>query len=394
MIGREARSANNVTATAVYFCRMSRLTPELDPLSLDQWGLGLERPLHIAGPCSAESEAQVMAVATGIRRHAPSVRVMRAGVWKPRTRPGAFEGAGEPALTWLRAAADATGLLVAVEVATPHHVEAALKAGIDLLWVGARTTPNPFSVQAIAEALTGVDVPVLVKNPINPDLPLWVGALERLHRAGIRRMAAVHRGFSWSGHTPFRNTPMWEFPIRLMAACPGLPMLCDPSHIAGHPDRLADVAQQALDLNFSGLMVEAHPDPEHALSDGDQQVTPEALGALLAGLAHREAAPGPRLRDLLDELRDQIDQLDADIAQKLAERLDIAERIGLYKKEHNVAILQPERWERIMAAQHDLGRRSGLSPAFVEAFMNAVHQESIRRQTEAWERALAPTAGS
>jgi chorismate mutase len=207
-------------------------------------------------------------------------------------------------------------------------------------------------------------------------------------------MAAVHRGFSWSGHTPFRNTPMWEFPIRLMAACPGLPMLCDPSHIAGRPDRLADVAQQALDLNFSGLMVEAHPDPAHALSDGDQQVTPAALGTLLGALVHREAAPDPRLRDLLDELRDQIDQLDADIAQKLAERLDIAERIGMYKQERNVAILQPERWERIMAAQHDLGRRSGLSAGFVEAFMNAVHQESIRRQTEAWERALEPEAGS
>ncbi|MBL8011750.1 MAG: bifunctional 3-deoxy-7-phosphoheptulonate synthase/chorismate mutase type II [Flavobacteriales bacterium] len=373
---------------------MSRLTPELDPIPLDQWGLGLERPLHIAGPCSAESQEQVMAVAEGIRRHAPSVRVLRAGVWKPRTRPGAFEGAGDPALRWLRSAADATGLLVATEVATPGHVEAALKAGIDLLWIGARTTPNPFSVQAIADALAGVDVPVLVKNPINPDLPLWVGALERLHRAGIRRMAAVHRGFSWSGHTPFRNTPMWEFPIRLMAACPGLPMLCDPSHIAGRPDRLAEVAQQALDLNFSGLMVEAHPDPRKALSDGDQQVTPESLGAFLHGLVHRAAAPGPRLRDLLDELRDQIDQLDADIAQKLAERLDIAERIGLYKQEHNVAILQPERWEHIMAAQHELGRRSGLSAAFVEAFMNAIHQESIRRQTEAWERAVEPASGS
>lgn len=370
---------------------MSRPWPQLDLLPLERWGPGIERPLLIAGPCSAESEEQLMAAALGIRSHAPTVRVLRAGIWKPRTRPGAFEGAGEPGLRWLRDAGNATGLLTATEVATPQHVEAALKAGVDLLWIGARTAPNPFSVQALADALAGVDVPVLVKNPVNPDLHLWVGALERLNHAGIRRLAAVHRGFSWSGRTTFRNAPMWEFPIRLMAACPGLPMLCDPSHIAGRTDRLAEVAQQALDLNFSGLMVEAHPDPGNALSDGEQQVTPTALGALLQSLAHRAARPDPVLRDLLDELRDQIDQLDADIAQKLAERLDIAERIGLYKQEHNVAILQPERWERIMAAQHEIGRRSGLSPAFIEAFMNAVHQESIRRQTEAWERAQVPT---
>ncbi len=372
---------------------MSRAWPELDLLPMERWGLGTERPLHIAGPCSAESEEQVMAAALGIRRHAPGVRVLRAGAWKPRTRPGAFEGAGEPALRWLCSAAQATGLLTATEVATPQHVEAALKAGVNMLWIGARTTPNPFSVQALADALAGVDVPVLVKNPVNPDLDLWVGALERLNRCGIRRLVAVHRGFSWSGRTAFRNAPMWEFPIRLMAACPGLPMLCDPSHIAGRAERLAEVAQQALDLNFSGLMIEAHPDPANAMSDGEQQVTPAALGTLLQGLVHRAARPGPGLRDLLDELRDQIDQLDADIVQKLAERLDIAERIGFYKKEHNVAILQPERWERIMAAQHEAGRRSGLSPAFIEAFMNAVHQESIRRQTEAWERTALPAGG-
>jgi len=249
-------------------------------------------------------------------------------------------------------------------------------------------------VQAIADALAGTDVPVLVKNPINPDLPLWIGALERMHRAGLRRLAAVHRGFSWSGHTAFRNAPMWEFPIRLMAACPGLPVLCDPSHVAGRTDALGAVAQQALDLNFSGLMLEAHPDPATALSDGDQQLAPMALGALLNVLEHRSARPDAQLRDLLDELREQIDQLDQDIAQKLAERLEIAERIGVYKLEHNVAILQPERWQRIMAGQHELGRTLGLAPAFIEAFMNAVHEESIRRQTAAWENGLETTSGS
>ncbi len=373
---------------------MSRPKPDLDPLPLPEWGLGLDRPLLIAGPCSAESAEQVMAAARGLREHAPAVRVLRAGVWKPRTRPGAFEGAGEVALEWLRDARDATGLLVATEVATPQHVEAALRAGIDLLWIGARTTPNPFSVQAIADALAGTDVPVLVKNPINPDLPLWIGALERMHRAGLRRLAAVHRGFSWSGHTAFRNAPMWEFPIRLMAACPGLPVLCDPSHVAGRTDALGAVAQQALDLNFSGLMLEAHPDPATALSDGDQQLAPMALGDLLNVLEHRSARPDAQLRDLLDELREQIDQLDQDIAQKLAERLEIAERIGVYKLEHNVAILQPERWQRIMAGQHELGRTLGLAPAFIEAFMNAVHEESIRRQTAAWENGLETTSGS
>ncbi|MBK8340680.1 MAG: bifunctional 3-deoxy-7-phosphoheptulonate synthase/chorismate mutase type II [Flavobacteriales bacterium] len=373
---------------------MSSDRPTLDPQPLSTWGDGLSRPLLIAGPCSAESEEQVMATARGIVTTAPGVRVFRAGIWKPRTRPGAFEGAGQEALVWLQRVKRETGLLTATEVATPAHVEACLRHGIDILWIGARTTPNPFSVQAIADALRGVDVPVMVKNPINPDLQLWMGALERLHRAGITKLAAVHRGFSWSGFTPYRNSPMWEFPIRLAAAYPDLPLLCDPSHIAGKPEKLHEVAQKALDLNFSGLMVETHTAPATALSDADQQIDPHGLKALLGSLSFRSATPDALLRDRLEELRDLIDQLDADIAQKLGARMDLSERIGEYKRDHNVAILQAERWERIMSAQAELGRKLGLSPDFIEAFMNAIHQESIRRQTEAWEQQPEPSEGS
>lgn len=351
-----------------------------EPLSISAWGLGLKRPLVIAGPCSAESPAQVLEAARALKADGRA-QVLRSGVWKPRTRPGSFEGAGDAALGWLQDAKRETGLLLATEVATPEHVEAALKAGIDILWIGARTTPNPFSVQAIADALQGVDVPVMVKNPINPDLHLWVGALERLSRAGLRRLAAVHRGFSWFERTPYRNSPMWEFPIRLKAAHPGLEVLCDPSHIAGSTERIGLVAQQALDLGFSGLMIEVHPDPASARSDADQQLTPAAFGLTLDALIYRQAVPTDAMRDGLEELRDLIDQLDEEIVQKLGARMDIAERIGDHKRLHNVAILQPERWERIMKRQLRMARHLGLSEAFVREFMDAIHRESIRRQS-------------
>ena len=359
---------------------------QLSALPFSQWRLGIDRPLMIAGPCSAESEEQVLETARGIVAKASQVKAFRAGVWKPRTRPGGFEGIGDEALPWLQRVKQETGLLVMTEVATPEHVEAALKAGIDMLWIGARTTPNPFSVQAIADALKGVDIPVFVKNPINPDLQLWVGAIERLAAAGITRLAAIHRGFSWFERTPYRNSPMWEFPIRLKAAFPHLELVCDPSHIAGHPDKLAEIAQQALDLNFSGLMIETHRDPENARSDAQQQVAPAALRVLLDSLIARDASPASHVVDKLQGLRDLIDQLDEEIAQKLASRMDIAERIGEFKREHNVAILQPERWERIMRRQVALGQRLGLSPGFVQAFMNSVHDESIRRQSAVWEQ--------
>lgn len=358
------------------------------------WGLGLERPLLIAGPCSAESREQMLDTARGIRQHAPQVKALRAGIWKPRTRPETFEGLGEPALEWLVEAGKETGLLTMTEVANAQHVEACLKSGIDMLWIGARTTPNPFSVQEIADALKGVDIPVFVKNPINPDLQLWVGALERLARAGITRLAAIHRGFSWFERTPYRNSPMWEFPIRLKAAFPGLELLCDPSHVAGARARVAEVAQQALDLNFSGLMVETHRDPAHALSDAEQQLSPAALGDLVGSLIFRQRTPSALAADHLQQLRDLIDQLDEEILQKLGARMAITERIGEYKQEHNVAILQPERWERIMLRQLRLAEGLGLAPAFVEAFMNAIHQESIRRQTTVWSGAGEGVSGS
>lgn len=352
----------------------------LEPLPFSRWGLGLERPLMIAGPCSAESREQVLAAAAGIASTGRA-RVFRAGTWKPRTRPGQFEGAGEAALEWLIEARSATGLLTMTEVATAAHVEAALKAGIDMLWVGARTTPNPFSVQELADALAGVDVPVFVKNPINPDLHLWVGALERFARAGVRRYAAIHRGFNWFEHGPYRNSPMWEFPIQLKAAFPELEVLCDPSHVAGTRTGLTPIAQQALDLGLSGLMIEVHPDPDRAWSDAAQQITPAAYAHLLAGLNHRVPAPTASMRDHLQELRDLIDRLDEQIAQKLGARMELAERIGHYKRAHNVAILQPERWAQVLDGQLRLARELDLGDAFVRQFMEAVHRESIRRQS-------------
>ena len=355
-------------------------TTALHPLPFREWGLGFEQPLLIAGPCSAESEEQVMSAALGLAAHG-RVKVFRAGLWKPRTRPGTFEGVGAKALPWLQQVRERTGLLVMTEVATPQHVEACLEAGVDMLWVGARTTPNPFSVQELADALRGVDIPVFVKNPINPDLNLWIGALERLERAGLRRLAAVHRGFSWFERTPYRNSPMWEFPIRLKAAYPALEVLCDPSHIAGGRERLGVVAQQALDLGLSGLMMEVHPQPEQARSDPDQQVTPADHATLVDSLIFRQASPTAPMQDRLQHLRDLIDQLDEEIAQKLGTRMDIAERIGDEKRSQQVAILQPERWESIMRRLLGMAPHLALSEAFVREFMDAVHRESIRRQS-------------
>jgi chorismate mutase len=362
------------------------------PVPFAEWGLGLQRPLLIAGPCSGESLEQMLAAAQGLAADG-RVSAFRAGSWKPRTRPGQFEGSGELSLEWLKEVKAATGLLTMTEVATAAHVEASLKAGVDMLWIGARTTPNPFSVQEIADALRGVDVPVFVKNPINPDLQLWVGALERLAGAGLKRLAAIHRGFSWFERTPYRNSPMWEFPIRLKAAFPELEILCDPSHIAGTREKLGLVAQQALDLGLSGLMVEVHPDPEHARSDAEQQLTPGQFTELVDGLIFRQAKPTPDMQDRLEELRDLIDQLDEEIAQKLGSRMDIAERIGDHKRANQVAILQPERWERIMQRQLRLAGHLGLSPAFVQELMDAIHRESIRRQSGEGE-ATASLSGS
>lgn len=352
----------------------------LRPTAFKDWCLGLDRPLLIAGPCSAESEEQVVNTAKAIDALG-IVKVFRAGLWKPRTRPGSFEGAGMAALPWLQRVKAETGLLTMTEVATAQHVEACLKAGVDMLWIGARTTPNPFSIQEIADALRGVDIPVFVKNPINPDLQLWIGALERLANAGITRLGAIHRGFSWFERTPFRNSPMWEFPIRLKAAFPDLEVLCDPSHIAGSREKLGGIAQQALDLGLSGLMVEVHQDPANACSDAEQQLTPTDYKELVDSLIFRQASPTAGMQDRLQGLRDLIDQLDEEVLQKLGTRMDIAERIGDEKRIQQVAILQPERWDSIMRRMLALSDHLGLSASFVAEFMDAIHRESIRRQS-------------
>ncbi len=349
-------------------------------LPFPAWGLGAARPLHIAGPCSAESQEQLLAAARPLAAQGHA-HVFRAGIWKPRTRPGGFEGAGAQALGWLRRVREETGLPVMTEVATAAHVEACLRAGIDMLWVGARTTPNPFSVQEIADALRGVDIPVFVKNPVNPDLHLWLGALERLAQAGIGRLAAVHRGFSWFERTHLRNAPMWEFPIRLMAAHPELLMVCDPSHIAGDPAHLRAIAQRAMELGMGGLMVEVHADPAHAWSDARQQITPAEHDALVRAITFRSAHPPPALDARLADLRGEIDRIDERIARELGARMAVAARIGAHKRAHQVAIIQPERWEAILERLLAMAPALGLGERFVREFMDSVHRESIRQQT-------------
>ncbi|MCS6973644.1 MAG: bifunctional 3-deoxy-7-phosphoheptulonate synthase/chorismate mutase type II [Cyclobacteriaceae bacterium] len=348
------------------------------------------RPIIISGPCSAETRDQVLATArqlaaTGI------VHVLRAGIWKPRTRPGHFEGAGEEGLAWLIEAKEETGLPVATEVATARHVELCLKAGVDVLWVGARTTVNPFSVQEIADALRGVDVPVLVKNPVNPDLELWIGALERIHKAGITRLAAIHRGFSSFEKGPFRNAPLWDIAIDLKTRFPELPLICDPSHICGSRDLIPFIAQKALDLDMAGLMIESHIHPDAAWSDAKQQVTPAVLRTLVAGLVRRQPeVPQAGNDNVLAQLRDQIDKLDDEIMQRLAERMKISRKIGAYKKDNNITILQVSRWEEIIHTRVALGLAMGLADSFSRDLLKLIHQESIRVQEEVMN---APASG-
>lgn len=352
----------------------------LDTIKISDWGLGLDKPLIISGPCSAETEEQVMSTAKEIAALG-KVNVLRAGIWKPRTRPNAFEGIGPVGLEWLNAAKEETGMLTATEVANAAHVEACLKAGIDILWVGARTTVNPFSVQEVADALKGVDVPVLVKNPINPDLGLWIGGLERINQAGIKKLGAIHRGFSSFEKTPFRNLPKWDMAIELKRKYPDLDIVCDPSHIAGNRDLIPYVCQKALDLDMSGLMIESHITPSVAWSDAAQQVTPGALSDLLDSLKFRSAdATTPDIGNKLDTLRKEIDNLDDDIFQKISTRMEVADQIGAYKRDNSVTILQVGRWEEIVNKRIALGKAMGLGDDFLEVFLKLIHKESIRRQ--------------
>ncbi len=355
---------------------------ELELESIKSWMPGVDRPLIISGPCSAETENQMVTTAKQLAATG-KVHALRAGIWKPRTRPGQFEGAGEEGLKWLIQSKKETGLPVTTEVATAAHVELCLKYGVDILWIGARTTVNPFSVQDIADALKGVDIPVFVKNPVNPDLELWLGALERLNKAGIKKLAAIHRGFSSSDKGPFRNAPMWNMAIDLKTRIPELDIICDPSHISGTRELIPLIAQKALDLDMAGLMIESHIHPDAAWSDAKQQVTPAVLGAIVDNLVVRSVTSDNKsFKDTLTVLREQIDHLDDEIMQKLASRMKISEKIGQYKKENNVTILQVNRWEEIIQTRVTLGRAMGLNPEFTTELLKLIHNESIQIQTK------------
>ena len=337
------------------------------------------RPFLIAGPCSAETEEQVMAVAHGL---APlGIDLFRAGVWKPRTRPGAFEGNGAVALPWLRRVKEETGLRTTIEVANGNQVYEALKHGVDVLWIGARSTVNPFSVQEIADALRGVDVPVLVKNPVNPDLDLWIGAIERIQQAGVTRIGAIHRGFSAYAKSKFRNAPYWEIPIELRRRMPDLPLICDNSHICGNREDLLEVAQQALDLNYDGLMTEVHTTPDAAWSDAKQQIMPFTYGELISRLiVRRETTDNAEFLEHIENVRHKIDEVDLELLNLLGRRMRFAEDIGRYKQRNNISILQANRWNEILEKAFAQGQQRGLSEDFVEKFLSAVHQESIAHQ--------------
>ncbi len=346
------------------------------------------RPLLILGPCSAESAEQVLTTARAAK--ALGADFLRAGVWKPRSRPGAFEGAGEAALDWLMAAKAETGLPIAVEVATPAHVEAALRAGVDVPWLGARTVVDPFRVQELADALRGTGVPVLVKNPVSPDVELWGGAVERLRRAGVGQVGAVHRGFSTyapaagPGIESYRNPPLWQVAIEFRRRHPDVPLIGDPSHMGGRRDLIGPLSQRMLDLAYDGLMIETHPDPDRALSDAKQQLTPAALAEVLAGLIIREAgSSAATYAPRADELRRRIDAADRDLIDALAARMRTVAEIGAHKKHHGVTIHQPERWADIFASRTAWAETLGLHPEFIQALYEQIHLESIRTQTDA-----------
>lgn len=339
-----------------------------------------KRPLIISGPCSAETEEQVLETAQRLAATG-KVDMLRAGIWKPRTKPGMFEGIGAKGLPWLQQAKKLTGLPTTVEVATGKQVQDALTFDVDVLWIGARTTVNPFSVQEVADALRGVDVPVLVKNPINPDLELWSGAVERVARAGIKQLGLIHRGFHTYGNTEYRNAPMWHLAIEMKLRNPELIMINDPSHICGRRDILLDVAQRAIDLDFDGLMIESHIDPDKAWSDAKQQVTPERLAEMLDTIIWRkEDINSEEYHAALEKLRQQINHLDDELMQILAQRMKIAEQIGRYKRDNNITILQTNRWNEIIERASKKGEQIGLSKEFITRYFDAVHMESINHQ--------------
>ncbi len=346
---------------------------------IQDWGLGLSEHVLIAGPCSAESPEQIETIAKGLR--GSNIELFRAGVWKPRTRPGSFEGIGNDALGWLEIARDILNVPVTVEVAKTSHVEAALKAGVDVLWIGARTTVNPFSVQEICEALRGTDIPVMVKNPINPDLQLWLGAFERLNKVGINKLAAIHRGFSDPYEKRYRNKPEWSMPIHLKRMLPGISVICDPSHICGTREIIASVSQRAINFGLDGLMIETHHDPDNAWSDAKQQITPDMLKIICENLNFRETLEEhPEAISELDAFRQKVDLVDAQILELMADRFQIIKQIGEYKKEQNLAVFQPNRWQDVMQSRIKAGVKKGMTEKFMKSLLFAIHEESVKKQ--------------
>jgi chorismate mutase len=343
-------------------------------------------PLVIAGPCSAESQEQVLATAHALKK-IEAVKIFRAGIWKPRTRPNNFEGLGEIALPWLKQVKEETNLLVATEVATAKHVELCLKNGVDILWVGARTTANPFSVQEIADALKGVNIPVMVKNPINADIQLWIGALERLSLAGITKLIAIHRGFSMAEKLEFRNDPLWRIPMDLKVKFPELPLICDPSHITGKRELILQVCQKAMDLSMDGLIIETHPDPDKAWSDASQQVTPAKLAEIIESLSlKKEISNDSSYTNLLFDLRNQIDRLDNELLHTLKLRKDVVEKIAKAKIDQNITALQRGRFEELMKERVSNGEKLGLATDFIQEIFAAIHEQSVQVQTDLFEK--------
>lgn len=355
------------------------MTTMTDLLPLTDRDPGDNEPIIIAGPCSAETEEQTLDTARTLAKH--GIRIFRAGIWKPRTKPGGFEGVGKPGLQWLRRVKEETGMTVATEVAMRQHVDDALDAGIDMLWIGARTSANPFAMQEIADALSerGADIPVLVKNPVNPDLELWIGALERLYNAGLRRLGAIHRGFSAYGQHIYRNLPQWHIPIELHRRLPSLPILCDPSHIGGKRELIAPLSQQAMDMVFDGLIIESHCNPDCAWSDKAQQVTPDVLSIILGSLVLRHSSGST---ESLTALRRQIDQIDNDLLELYGKRMEVSREIGRYKKEHDMPVIQTSRYDDLIKSRVKAAVDMGMSAEFMKTVLQAIHEESVRQQIE------------
>ncbi len=351
----------------------------METLPLASWGFGTQSPFIIAGPCSVETPQQLDDTVSQLK--ANGINLFRGGVWKPRTRPNSFEGVGSIALPWIKEVKAKYDVKFAIEVASPFHVEEALKYGIDLLWIGARSTVNPFTVQDIADSLKGVDIPVLVKNPVNPDLALWIGGLERIHHSGIRKLGAIHRGFSNFNDKVYRNSPMWQLPIELRTRYPELPLLNDPSHICGNRELIQATSQMALDLNFDGLIIESHVDPDNAWSDAGQQLTPDNLAKLLAKLHHRKVSvDNPEFESQLELIREQIDETDRQFLEVLSRRMHLVEKVGEYKKLNNVAIFQVERWKKVFETRPEWAKSLGVDPEFVRELFQLIHTESIKEQ--------------